>query len=141
MNPAGLLRPTYASSVTATRIDHMFSSDPSQFQYDHAAMIASVAITPHQKYNTRWILPLQQLRKGQFDASLQTNNSSLATIPVSTHTDPAATIKYYVDESVQRIKALFGVHTPNRGKGTRYWCPNNVALDIILRMVVQLRRL
>ena len=63
-SPTGLLRPTYASSVTATRIDHMFSSDPrqirmvaihrsSQFQYDHAAMIASVAITPHQKYNTR----------------------------------------------------------------------------------------
>ena len=108
-------------------------------------MIASIAILPCQKYNTRWIIPLQQLRKGHFDATDADQQllvaAEMATIPVSTLTDPAATISYYVTESVNRVKALFGVHQPNRGKGTRYWCPSNVALDIILRMVVQLRRL
>ena len=151
-----LLRPTYINGTKRTRIDHLLTSHPEQvhlvaihrsvmFQQDHAALLASVRIKRLHDLNERWILPLKQLRREHFDGAdadqVAEIQAILCSLPPCEHTDPSRRLQWYTDETMKRLKTARAVRIPPRHKLTKFWCPENVALDICLRLIVSIRTL
>ena len=151
-----LLRPTYINGTNRTRIDHLLTSHPEQvhlvaihrsvmFQQDHAALLASVRIKRLHDLHERWILPLKQLQREQFDGAdadqVAEIQAILCSLPPCEHTDPSRRLQWYTDETMKRLKTARAVRIPPRHKLTKFWCPENVALDICLRLIVSIRTL
>ena len=150
----GRLRPTYVSGTHKTRIDHMLTSHPHQvqmvaihrgilFQRDHAAIIASFKVHRSQAMHERWVLPLKQLRKAQFDGAdadqVAEIRQHLSHLTVDLAKPAEEQIQSITAETMRSIAEIRATKLPQRHKVCDHWSPDTVAIELQLRLVVDIQ--
>jgi len=145
--------PTYRNINTATKIDHAYVSNTNNIQMmtyhrgphfvtDHAALILSLKLSTTNSPVSRWSPALKQIRKTRYDPTDPQHRKEAAqrlnSIPVQSEGSAEDRLLHYAAVTKEHINELTHAHKPHRHKVCKYWCPDNVALELFLQLAQRL---
>lgn len=142
--------PTWVNGKHSKRLDHLLTSTVAmaksvnivrtpQFLLDHAAMVGSFWVGKIDAMDSVWLLALRQIKKARFDYASpkdrQQMSIALANIKPDLSLSYEAQLRQLTADTMTSVNTLYGTLTPPRHKICRHWCPDNVALEIGLKLV------